>query len=91
MSVLDLMGQPVDKLHYERYGDIPSDINKAYMFPFDEDGGIGAKVGRYFDPVPVAHEETLTMDKLPTGLKNWKPYIVPLVGLGILFFIMRLK
>jgi len=91
MSVLDLSGQPLDKMHYVGYPDIPVDMNKAYSFALDEDGGIGAKLGRAFDPAIVSAQETLTMDKPPSGLGNYKPYVVIAVVAAILFFITRLK
>jgi hypothetical protein len=85
-------GQPIGYAEkYVRSADIPSDINKAYDYKLDDDGGIGAKLGRAFDPKSITREETLTQDELPKGATNFKPYIAVALGLGILFFIMRLK
>ena len=90
--IMTLDGQPIGyQERYVRSSDIPSDINKAYDYKLDDDGGIGAKLGGAFDPVSVNREETLTQDELPKGATNFKPYIAVALGLGILFFIMRLK
>ena len=90
--IMTIDGQPIGYAEkYVRSSDIPSDINKAYDYKLDDDGGIGAKLGRAFDPGSITREETLTQDELPKGATNFKPYIAVAVGLGILFFIMRLK
>ena len=90
--ILTIDGQPIGYAEkYVRSADIPSDLNKAYDYKLDDDGGIGAKLGRAFDPKSITREETLTQDELPKGATNFKPYIAVALGLGILFFIMRLK
>ena len=90
--VLTIDGQPIGYAEkYVRSADIPSDLNKAYDYKLDDDGGIGAKLGGAFDPGSITREETLTQDELPKGATNFKPYIAVALGLGILFFIMRLK
>jgi hypothetical protein len=90
--IMTIDGQPVGyDVKRVGYSDIPSDINKAYNYKLDDDGGIGGKLGGSFDPVSITREETLTQDELPKGATNFKPYIAVAVGLGILFFIMRLK
>jgi hypothetical protein len=85
-------GQPIGYAEkYVRSSDIPSDINKAYDYKLDEDGGIGGKLGGAFDPVSVNRQETLTQDVLPKGASNFKPFIAIAVGIGVLFFLMKVK
>jgi len=90
--IMTIDGQPIGYAEkYVRSADIPSDINKAYNYKLDDDGGIGGKLGGAFDPVSVNREETLTQDELPKGATNFKPYMAVLVGIGIFYFLMRLK
>jgi hypothetical protein len=85
-------GQPVGYAEkYVRTADIPSDINKAYDYKLDEEGGIGAKLGGAFDPVSVNRQETLTQDELPKGASNFKPFVAVAVGAAILFVLLKVK
>jgi len=89
--ILDISGQP-DTIYARRavgYADIPSDLNKAYQYAYDADGGIGAKLAGAFDSRLVAREETLTQDELPLGATNYKPYVSLAIGIGILFLILK--
>ena len=88
--IMTLDGQPVGyDVKRVGYSDIPSDINKAYAYKLDDDGGIGGKLGGAFDPVSVNREETLTQDELPKGATNFKPLVSVAIGIGILFLVLK--
>jgi hypothetical protein len=90
--IMTIDGQPVGYAEkYVRSSDIPSDINKAYDYKLDEEGGIGGKLGRAFDPVSITREETLTQDELPKGASNFKPFVALGIGVAILFVLLKVK
>ena len=88
--IMTIDGQPIGYAEkYVRSADIPSDLNKAYDYKLDDDGGIGAKLGGAFDPGSITREETLTQDELPKGASNFKPLVSVAIGIGILFLVLK--
>ena len=70
--------------------DIPSDQNKAYLHPLDNDGGIVWKQGIFSDPVEVSKVETVTPDTI--SVKSLLPSVLPFViGFAVIFFILKVS
>ena len=59
--ILDLEGQK-DLSKLVQTSDIPTSENKAYLSPVEVFGFVGEKLGRAFNPVLVAREETANQD-----------------------------
>lgn len=97
MAILDIFGQPADKEAYVGYGDIPSNTNKAYQMPTDQDGNVGSKLGPSYDPSemfvdgdPVqggtagqnALPENNSITKAPEGAPDAPKWPIWIIGLA---------
>lgn len=72
-----------DLSKFVQAADIPTELNKAYEFPLGDEGGVGAKLGKIFDPVAVIQESVPNPDEAGVG----KPFF-PLIGIVAVGFIL---
>ena len=93
MTVLNpINGQPeTDISTLVNTADIPSDANKAYETPLDEDGGVSDKQGIAGDPVDLSALITANEDEPKASSSTKQLLIIGGVGLILLLVLWRMK